>query len=497
MRLLVALLLCAAITLPAIGQDSPRNERQLRRALDRLVADTSLVNATIGVSVVDLATGRTLYAHNANKTLMPASNTKLYTTAAALDQLGADFRWSTPVYADGIVEHGVLKGNLVVVGSGDPSIGRQFQDCDIVEVFRGWADAVKAAGIRTVDGHLIGDDNAFDDLQLGYGWSWDDEPWYYSAEISALSFNDNTVDITVEPTVPGGPGTVTWEPSMTDYMDVWNATVTVPDSMRLREGYERDRQGNRLVISTRVPVGYTEEEAISVHNPTRYFLHVLRETLIAEGIAVTGGIHDIDDIPSLPAVSGTQPIARHTSVPLSDVVEVINKDSNNLYAELVLKTLGAQLPDSTSDADPGSAAMGWAAGMRTLAAARVDTARIRLADGSGLSRMNFVSPEMSTALLQYMASHPDSTVRSVWYDSLPIAGVDGTLEYRMRGTSAEGNVRAKTGTLTGASALSGYVTTSRGTPLAFSLMMNLYHGSSRDARRIQDLISETLARYRR
>lgn len=497
MRHLISLFVLLALAAPAFPQESPRNQRQLSRAIDRMLEDSSLAAATVGISVVDLSSGRTLYEHQASRNLMPASNTKLYTTAVALDLLGPEFTWKTPLLASGTVEDSTLAGNLIVVGSGDPVIGGRFNDGDITAVFRSWADSLLAAGIRTVDGSLIGDDDLFDDLQLGYGWSWDDEPWWYSAEIGALSLNDNSVDFTVTPTQPGGPALIVWEPLNTTYVTVRNATRTLDADGRKDEEYARLRDGNEMTVATEVPVGQVEEESIAVHNPTLYFLHVLREVLLARGIAVTGGIADIDDLPIKPNGQDAVRIATHTSPPLKQVVHAINKVSHNLYAEQVLKTIGALLPDTTADARPGSAAMGWARGRHALGASGVDTTHIQLTDGSGLSRMNFIAPVMSTQLLTHMWSHSDDSTRAAFLRSLPIAGVDGTLEYRMRESPAAENVRAKTGTFTGASTLSGYVTTAAGTPIAFSVMVNAYRGSSSGARKLQDAVAETLARYRR
>ncbi|NNE69733.1 MAG: D-alanyl-D-alanine carboxypeptidase/D-alanyl-D-alanine-endopeptidase [Rhodothermales bacterium] len=497
MKRLLSLFLLLTVVGQVAAQDNPRNRRQLARVIDRLVQDSSLAAASVGISVVNLESGAVLYQHKADRNLMPASNTKLYTTAVALDLLGPEFTWQTPLMALGEIRDSTLTGHLLVRGSGDPVIGGRYNEGDITAVFRSWADSLVEAGIRTVDGFLIGDDDLFDDLQLGYGWSWDDEPWWYSAEIGALSLNDNSVDFTVTPTLPGGPAQVTWEPINTDYVTVLNGTRTLPEDGRKDEEYARVRDGNLMTVGTLVPLGRVEEESIAVHNPTRYFLHVLREVLLQKGIAVTGGISDIDDLPVKPDPAGGLHIATHTSPPLKQVVHAINKVSHNLYAEQVLKTIGALLPDTTSDASPGSAAMGWARGRHALGAAGVDTLHIQLTDGSGLSRMNFIAPSMSTQLLSHMWNHPDDSTRAAFMRSLPIAGIDGTLENRLRDTPAEGNARAKTGTFTGASTLSGYVTSAAGTPLTFSIMVNGYRGSSAAARRLQDAVAETLARYRR
>ena len=352
----------------AVAQDSPRNDRQLRQALSEIVEVDTLANALVAVKVVRAESGETLFAHNEQKTLMPASNAKLYTTAVALDQLGPDFSYTTNLFAErDAVTEGVLESNLVVMGSGDPVIGGRYNDGDITAVFRAWADSLKAAGIRRIEGDIIGDDNLFDDLQLGYGWSWDDEPWWYSAEISALSLNDNVVDFTLEPGTLGGAGHLSWTPLNTSYVDVRNASITVDSTEGLDEGYTRVRDGNQMVVSTEVPLGYTETESISIHNPTLYFVHVLRDVLVSEGIAVTGRGVDVDDLSIAPNYHHAVRLASHTSPPLRQIADAINKPSHNLYAELVLKTLGVVLPGhvrgcesrlgrsrlGSRDADPG------------------------------------------------------------------------------------------------------------------------------------------------
>jgi serine-type D-Ala-D-Ala carboxypeptidase/endopeptidase (penicillin-binding protein 4) len=493
----IALIIALSVPVTAAAQKGPRNDRKLRRALEAIVADSVLAHAQVGVSVIDPATGRILYEHNADKGMLPASNGKLFTTAVALDQLGPDWTFRTPLMASGTVSDGVLQGPLLVVGSGDPVIGGRFNEGDLTEVFRSWAGALKCSGIRTIAGDIIGDDNLFDDLQLGFGWSWDDEPLWYSAEIGALSFNDNVVDFTLEPTIPGGPARLSWLPHNTGYVRPINRSVTVASDEDGSGGYSRERDGNEMIISARIREGEERHQSVSIHNPTRYFVHVLREVLIQEGIAVLGEGVDIDDLSIVPNRDDFVTVAVHESPPMSRIVEAVNKPSHNLYAEQILKTLGATRPDTTSDAAAGSAAMGWVAGMRTLAAAMVDTSRFHMMDGSGLSRMDLVSPRMTTSLLQYMWTHENAKVKEAFVSSLPIGGVDGTLDSRMTEGLAHGNVRAKTGTLTGDSALSGYVRTVAGTELAFSIMMNNYTVPGDEARRVQDEIVETLASFRR
>ena len=476
----------------------------LSASIEQILDDEAFANAWWAAWIMNLDTGELVYERNAARSFIPASNTKLYTTAAALDQLGPDFRYHTVVYADGPVVDGVLEGNLIVRGSGDPVIGGRFNDGDRTEVFRAWADSLRAAGITYVRGDLIGDDDVFDDQPLGYGWSWDDEPYWYSAEISGLSFNDNCVDVTIEAAqTPGAPGRVSWEPGGTDYVRVINRTLTIPADSSLVEGYARARGTNVLELSSRVPAGDIDEESLTVSNPTRYFVHVLRETLLRAGIPVEGRPVDVDDAPIKPDYDGgaLRRIAVHTSPPLSQIVEVLNKKSHNLYAEQLLKTLAAERPldpqtHAPEEYPPGSAERGLAVAMETFARAGVDTSRIQLVDGSGLSRMNLVTAEMTGAVLTYMWRHPDPATREAFLASLPISGVDGTLEYRYRDDFMRGKVRAKTGTVSNASTLSGYVAGADGTPYAFVLMSNHYTVKTSEVREAQDAVVRLLAHPR-
>ncbi|GIV61352.1 MAG: peptidase M15 [Rhodothermaceae bacterium] len=456
--------------------------------LDALFDAPRYENAWWAARIVDLTDGTVVYERNARRSFIPASNTKLYTTAAALEQLGPDYRYQTVLYADGPVANGVLRGNLIVRGSGDPSIGGRFTDGDRTAVFRAWADSLRAAGITRIEGDLIGDDDVFDDVPLGYGWSWDDETYWYGAEISGLSFNDNCVDVTIAPTTPGAPARIFWEPDSTDYVRVVNQTLTLPADSSLDEGYERLRGTNILRLYSRVPADRPDTESLTVNNPTRYFVHVLRETLLRQGIAVQGRPVDVDDLSIKPDYEDDAllRVATHLSPPLARIVEVINKESQNLYAEQLLRTLGAERAASDSLSLPGSAERGLAAVMETLVRAGIDTSRVQLVDGSGLSRLNLVTAEMTSRLLTYLWHHPDPAVREAFLGSLPVGGEDGTLEYRFRDTPVRGRVRAKTGTVGNVSTLSGYVTSTDGTPYAFVLMANHYTTKTRDVRATLD-----------
>lgn len=508
MRHRVLLPLIVSLLLPATVAAQPATDIDLA-ALAAAIEDTiraeTYAGASWGIHVVNLRSGETLYSHRADDLFVPASNVKLLTSAAALEQLGPDFRYRSRVYVDGPVQNGTLHGNLIVRGSGDPTLGHVDEDRagntqDPTRVFRAWADSLAARGITHITGDIVGDDTIFKDTPLGHGWSWDDAPYGYSAEIGGLVFNGNTIQLRLQGQQPGMPGRMEWTPIDTDYVTVVNQSRTVRGLRSVDESYERVRGSNTIHVGTRLPPGAVEEEELSITNPTLFTTHVLREVLLQEGISVQGGPVDLDAVPFRPAYASdsVRVVATHTSPPLRDIIATLNRDSNNLYAEQLLRTLSVATPPDTTDPDdlePGSSALGARRVGATLAHAGVDTSHVQIADGSGLSRYNLVSPSMLTRLLDHMWSHPDRTVRSAFHDSLPVGGRDGTLEYRFRGSApANGDVRAKTGTLSSVSALTGYIPSARGTPLAFSILCNHHVTESSHVRAAQDVIVNALAR---
>ena len=497
-RLTLGLALCALLCPWSLLAQSTNDARaQLARDIDAVLNAEALANGWWGAVIVDLDTDEVLYRRHTERSFVPASNTKLYTTAAALDQLGPDYRYRTEAFIDGPVVDGVLEGNVIVRGSGDPVIGGRFNGGDRTAVFRAWADSLRALGITRINGDLVGDDDVFDDTPLGYGWSWDDETYWYAAEISGLSFNDNNVDFAIEARREGQPARISWHPFNTDYVRVVNRTVTISPDSSLDEGYARARGTNTIELSSRVPEGRTDFESLTMTNPTRFFVHILRDALVQAGLAVEGHPVDVDDLSIKPdyAPDRYRRVAVHTSVPLADIVSVINKRSQNLYAEQVLRTLAAERPIGDEDLEPGSAEMGLDVAMATFVKAGIDTSRIQLVDGSGLSRMNLVTPAMTMALLQYMWRHSDASVQEAFVESMPIGGQDGTLQFRFRRGSAQGKVRAKTGTLSNVSALSGYVPSANGSTLAFVLMGNHHTVRGRVVRAAQDRVVNLLAEY--
>lgn len=493
---LCAMLAVCALPLRLVAQPNPTPPTALADAIDTTLAHDDFNGSFWGVVVVNLTSGYTLYQRHPNALFTLASNTKLFTASAVLEQLGPEYRYRTTMYTDGSVRDSVLYGNLVVQGSGDPSLGGPEYDDDPTAIFRAWADSLRAAGINRVTGDIIGDDDIFTDTPLGYGWSWDDTPYDYAPELGGLVFNENTVDVTIESRLVGMPGRVRWKPLNTDYVTIVNETMTIAASEDDDEEYERPLGQNTIYLRTRLPQGTTEEESLTVSNPTRYFVHVLRQVLQQQGIQVDGAPVDGDDLRHPPNynTSAMRPVATYTSVPLADLVQEMNRESNNLYAEQLLRTLGVEHPVDSTDADAGSAEMGIESAMRTYAQAQIDTSRVQFADGSGLSRHNLVPPTAIIQLLTYMWDHPDDAVRAAFRTSLPQGGRNGTLEYRFRGSNtARERVQAKTGTLSNASALSGYVRSADGTPLAFSIICNHHLAKARVVRAAQDRIVNALA----
>jgi D-alanyl-D-alanine carboxypeptidase/D-alanyl-D-alanine-endopeptidase (penicillin-binding protein 4) len=513
----------AAVSAQESGFSTAYRTELVRRIMPHL-NHPEFENAWWGVHVRDLNTGASVFSRYAQKGFMPASNTKLYTTAAGLDLLGHDYHFHTNLWKLGTLEDGVFRGTFIVEGSGDPTISGRFNDNDRTEVLRTWAIALREMGITRIEGDIIGDDSLFDDVPLGRSWSWDYTSYWYAAEMGALSFNDNTIDLVMVGQAPGEPATITWEPYETSYVQIINETMSIPRGESRRVGYDRAWTTNTIRVSNHIPQGDTVRYSPSITNPALYFVHVLREELERQGITVEGNLYDRS---ALPMVQGyrdrAEKVATHVSPSLADIVYILNQRSQNFYAENLLKTIGAYyLMAQVDNPDVGllignsprlfaglerdkdlldagvnaSARDGHNASWNLFGAAGVDTTRLRLADGSGLSRVNVVTPQMTTALLQFMWNHPDPDIREAFMASLPRPGEEiGTLTNMFRTGAARESVMAKTGTIGMARALSGYVMAADGTPLAFSIMVNHHTVSNVLSNRIIENVINILAEF--
>lgn len=454
---------------------APRTLEELRARVRELIARPEFAASNLAIKVASLDTGRVLLEENAGKWMQPASNMKLYTVAAALDRLGPDFRFVTSVYAPARADAaGTIRGDLVVYGRGDPSYATRFNaanDTDYYRAIDDLASRVTAAGVRRVEGDIVGDESYFTGGPLPAGWEWDDLQWWYGAEVSALTVNDNSVDLSVKPGVRvGDPCRITIGPD-TPVITIVDRTKTSERGTTRELSVHRPPGQNTIEIRGTMPIddrGFAA--SLAVPRPALVFVTMLRTALERRGVVFTGGVRTVDaqgraDTQPLP-VSSLVEIATRQSPPLSVIAAQTLKPSQNLYAELILRALGKA---ASANQKQTSEEAGIAAVREFVARAGVAPDRLVMNDGSGLSRSNLVTAESTTRLLVYMNQH---RAGSVFREALPVAGVDGTLRNRMRGTPAQNNVRAKTGTLGTATSLSGYLFTAAGERLVFSLMIN-------------------------
>jgi D-alanyl-D-alanine carboxypeptidase/D-alanyl-D-alanine-endopeptidase (penicillin-binding protein 4) len=474
---------------------------QLQRTLESILNDPPLSHGTWGVLVQSLKNGETLFAWNAQKLLLPASNMKLVTLAAAAADLGWDYTYRTTLLASGPISGGVLAGDLVVVGSGDPSIGNI--DGSAERVFGEWADRLKQLGVRAIAGRIVGDDNAFDDEILGFGWSWDDLPEDYAAGVGALQFNENAIRVTVSPGPKAGdPAGIAVDPPESGIV-ISNAVRTgaqgTPASLSAHRLPGRDSlvvKGS-IAADAETPVVLT----MSVDNPTVYFVRALRRSLIARGIDVRGPAIDIDDLESALDRSGTTTVAEHRSPPLSVLAVRLMRISQNQYAETLLKSLGMgrEAPpkerEASAEHSPATALKGRTVAQKLFQDWGVDPGSLIIRDGSGLSRYDFLTAQALVTILTHV--YKDSKLYEPFAASLPTPGTDGTLANRLKGTAVENRLRAKTGSMSQVRALSGYVTTSDDEPLVFSIIANNFDVTADVINRATDAILIRLAEFRR
>lgn len=447
----------------------------------------ALAGAHVGVVVVDLQTGKTIYERNAAEPLILASNTKLLTTAAALERLGSSHRIETLVHGRGVVDGAVLHGDIVVEGGGDPSFGVRFHGRGDGPLER-FARAVRAAGITQVTGDLVLDDRLFDREAQHFGWPADQLDRWYAAPVSALSLNDGCIDVTVTPAARGAGGAaaaVTLEPrcGMLE-LEVRLERATSADEHVVSIG-RRPGANVYVVRGALLPGAAPIVHSVAQWEPALVFGHVLRDRLAEQGVAVGGVVRLAtgDDPP--PASDPTaRPLAIHATL-VAEVLPVINKRSQNHYAEMLLKRLGAVCGKGGSFAGGAAVAEAFVMGLG------VPDGEVDMVDGSGLARGNRASARAMARLLQVMASHREA---APFVASLAAGGVDGTLARRLRGVDGAERVRAKTGTIRAVSALSGYIMPGPkgGRFLAFSILTNGVGGGSGVARRAQDEAVEVL-----
>ncbi|MGI9037048.1 MAG: D-alanyl-D-alanine carboxypeptidase/D-alanyl-D-alanine endopeptidase [Pyrinomonadaceae bacterium] len=455
---------------PVPAQTLPELQEKIRAALAR----PALMRGQLGLKIISLDTGKVLFENNSEKYLMPASNMKNFTVSTAFDKLTPNFRFVTSVYAGAMPDaNGLIRGNLSIYGRGDPSISTAFNDGDYYKGMDALAEKIIAAGVKRVEGDLIGDESYFNSDAIPSTWEWDDLQWYYGAEISALTVNDNALDLIVRPGASVGAfASAQLLPNA--YGMILNNRVTTSAAGARRDITVYRRLGsNVLELSGTIPINADKyQSAVAAYRPANVFVSMLRQLLEQKGVTITGQtrVVGIKDKTSLAVASQTAPveIARLESVPFSIIAAKTLKPSQNLYTELILRTIGEQTGDKT-DPKKTSEAKGLEVVQNFLAQAGIAPESVLQYDGCGLSRHDLITPAAVTQLYSYMNTRPYA---QSWRDSLTIAGVDGTLKNRFVGTPAAGNVRGKTGTIDQVSALSGYMTTASGERLAFSFLVN-------------------------
>lgn len=478
---------------------------RFQRDVDAALADPAAQKAFIGVLVVDAETKQPVYELNADRYFTPASNTKLFTTTLAMSMLGPDYHFRTTIETHGTLDSsGRLRGDLVLVGHGDPDFSNRRIPYDVANPIDGpsdkplaeLADAVFAKGVKEIDGDIVGDDSYFPYEPYPDGWAIGDLPEDYGAAVSAICFDDNGLDIKITPgDHVGAPAGVTVEPwpgyDVYDFAITTGTADSVPDFHTVMEPGPK-----KFLIHGSVPFGHaTLDLGAAMPEPALYTASVLKQMLIARGIRVTGDARaqhappppenppaDAASTPAPAPSAASQPLvlAEHDSPPLVEIVRVLNKVSQNLHAEILLRTVAKEKTGM------GSLAGGLKVEQQFLTSIGVPLGDVLVDDGSGLSRENLVTPRAVVALLEYVHHQP-------WGDAfvatLPVAGLDGTLEHRMNGTPAEGRIQAKTGSVARVQAISGFATTVHGEHLIFSMFDNHNGGPGREAEKILDAIA--------
>jgi D-alanyl-D-alanine carboxypeptidase/D-alanyl-D-alanine-endopeptidase (penicillin-binding protein 4) len=486
----------APVSSAAVSTSAPRTVEELRARISEVLRRPELAPALVGLKVASLETGRTLYEENADKLLRPASNMKLYTVAAALDRLTPDYRFTTSVYAPARPDTtGTVRGDLIVYGRGDPSIAARFNNGDYTRAIDELAARIQAAGVKHVEGDLVGDESYFTGAPFGTGWTWDDLTWYFGAEVSALSVNDNALDLFVKPGASVGAQCIVTTGPPTPLVTIANRATTAPAGMKRDVSVYRALGENIIEVGGQLPLGDAGFTAsVAVSHPALVFVYMLRSALAARGVIITGKSRTIAarDRHGIPLqTSSLVEIASRQSPPLSVIAAQTLKASQNLYAELILRTLGKVAGGSTSAALTSDEA-GVESVKAFLNEAGIRADGLVIMDGSGLSRRDLITASASLQLLVHMSKH---RYASAFREALPVAGVDGTLGRRMKGTAAANNIRAKTGTISGVSTLSGYATSAAGERLAFSIMLNNYAEESDNPRSHIDAIAVLLASF--
>jgi len=451
----------------------------IKEKLDNLLSNNFFESTLASVDVYDLTGKQAIYQKN-NKYLMhPASNMKILTSAAGLFFLGPDYNFETSLFYKGEIEDGILNGDIYIVGGFDPDFS--IYDLDY------FVKAIDSLGIREINGNLYADISRMDTKFWGEGWMWDDDPSTDAPYLSSLNINLNSVDVFLLGTDVGKNAQVILNP-YTEYFEIFNeTTVSLDEDNSYYITRDWMNRKNTIMAAGKIKKrsNITGEEvpvSLSVYRPDLYFLTLFKEILERKKIKVKGSVDNFwlrYDVIHL----------RTFSRPFAEVIKRVNKVSSNLNAEMVLYAMAEKYYGKPATSKNGIKVIN-----NLISMAGMNPEKYRLVDGSGLSHYNLVSAELMVAVLKHMY-YEEPELHQVLVESFPIAGVDGTLGRRMGESVAENKVRAKTGTISGVSALSGYITSKSGNLLAFSILMQNFVNNTSTARSFQDEICKILAEY--
>ena len=447
-----------------------------------------------GVLILDAESGQTLYEQNADKFFVPASNMKLFTTALALAKLDTDYRFHTTLETRGAISaEGKLDGDLILVGRGDPNLSNRKFPYELKEEFDGppekvlaeLADALIARGVKEITGDIVGDDSYFPRERYPSGWEIDDMVWQYGAAISAIVVDDNTVTVTLTPGErPGDPVQAAIAPATPDFV-IENNVVTSAADVKADLTLTREPGANLVVVRGTLPAKAAPRKLVlAVEEPALHAAALLADLLTERGVKIGGKARAVH----APEAAGTEAtpravLAEHVSVPLGDAVKLVNKISQNLHAEMLLRTAARQNGVWSTPEELAKFPEDF------YAVAGISPGDAVQSDGSGLSRRDLVTPRAVAALLKYAQEQPWF---SAYYASLPVAGEDGSLEDRMKNSPAAGRIHAKTGSLEHVRSRSGYAETPGGRRLIFSFLSNNLAGKNHEAVDALDALCEAM-----
>lgn len=453
------------------------------RALSDIIEQSRASDAIWSIQVRDME-GNILEDVNGNYIMRPASNFKLISTGAFLHYLGPEYRFKTRLYGNGMLRNDTWDGDLIVIGSGDPTIDGTFYRGNAMYVFEKWTEALQEKGIKKISGNLLGLDGYFDDVPYPKGWEWDDLTYYYAPEINALSFNRNAVDLEVRASGRvGSTPEIRWFPFNTSFVEFINEQNTSPTGASFKEEYRRVLGTNTILLRSTLPQGFYETESLTITAPSAYFLDTFRKHLSSMGIEVNGHV-SVNSEPYGQPDDNLFLIHEHVSVPLSEIIKEVNRESNNFYSEMLLKTIAAETFSIQGSTDLGiERLLDYMDGMK------FDTASASIRDASGMAPATLVK---TSDLNQFLVEISKENYFPYFFDSLATSGLNGTLGHRFRNSPVNGRFLGKTGFVSGVRALSGYLNTASDDNIAVTILTNNYTISTSNVDFTQQRILEYL-----